>query len=74
VPGQRQIEDASPRVRVETVDSLPHGRRVARFEADHETVIAVAARLDEDVRAELEASLQEAVTSGMWQRHWRGPQ
>lgn len=71
--GPDQIEDVAPRVRIEMVDSLPCGRKVARFEADHETVIAVAGHLEEGVRRELERTLQEAVASGMWERHWSGP-
>jgi hypothetical protein len=70
VPEQHYQEDSSPIVRVEVVDHLPQGRRVARFEAEHETVIAAVdpGKDFEGFLHELEGVLQEAVESQTWKR------
>lgn len=71
MPEQHYQEDSSPIVRVEVVDHLPQGRRVARFEAEHETVIAVVNSPENfaEFLRQLEGVLQEAVESDTWRRN-----
>lgn len=76
VPELHHNEDSTPRVRVEVVDHLPQGRRVARFESEHDTVIAVDnsdGNIPSDFLCELEGVLREAVESGLWERNAHKP-
>lgn len=67
---QQDIEDQSPRVRIEFVDHLPQGRLVARFEVEHDTIFAVVVPKPDEMAAffqQFEGVMQEGVDS-MWSR------
>lgn len=53
------------------MDHLPQGRLVARFEAEHDTILAVVhfkpAQFD-DFAEQLESVLREGPDSGLWER------